>query len=92
MMGLLLGDGANGVRELERLSEVVEREDAPQALDPVGLDELPARDLRMKLRDLRVGNSRCVATASDTRLPSERLNHYCRAAVEPRTCSRGRNE
>ena len=65
MVALGLGDGADLVRERERLREVREREDAPEAIDVVEPDELPLRYLRLELRALRVRHGRGVAPARD---------------------------
>lgn len=45
-MSFFFREPSDSPREVQRLREVVEREDAAQPLDPVELDELPLGDLR----------------------------------------------
>jgi len=82
MMPLGLGELADSRRQLERPGEVVRREDPPQSLDAVELDELPVGDLRAERRDLGLGRLRCVAAAGDARLLRQSL-HRAPASLAP---------
>ena len=75
MVPLLFRESADGVRERQRLREVVEREYPPQALDAVDLDELPVGDLRHELGDLGIGHGRRVAAARDALHLREGFRH-----------------
>ena len=77
MVAFGLRDRAHAVRELERLTEVVEAERASQAWDSVELEELPVRNMRAKLSELVVGDRRSVPSTGDALLVGQALHDQC---------------
>src|SRR5438034_9822305 len=65
MMTLLLGEGANPVREGQGVGEVREVEDPLEPGDAVAVQQVPIGDLVLEVRDLRCGHPGRVAAAGD---------------------------
>jgi len=63
---LPLGEGADPVREAQRVAKVREMEDALEPGDPITLKQLPVWDVMPKLGDLRLGHAGRVAAAGHT--------------------------
>ena len=53
------------VREFQRLRKIADRKDASQPFDSIELDDLPVRDLTLKLGELGIRHGRCVLAARD---------------------------
>src|SRR6266542_4138368 len=64
-MILFLRKLGNCVRQGQRLRKVVDRKDASQALDPVELDDVPIRNLRLQLGDLLIRHGRGILATRD---------------------------
>src|SRR6266542_2280397 len=64
-MILFLRKLGNCVRQGQRLRKVVDRKDASQALDPVELDDVPIRNLRLQLGDLLIRHGRGIRATRD---------------------------